>query len=230
MEEERVSKEFVFKTEEDGRLGFVGDFEGFYKSDNNPWGQTGMDERLHEYYTFSRSKMLNTIDFLINSKAESVDILEVGCGLGYVSSKLQTELSGNVNITGMDVSSTAIEKAKIIFPSLEFIVGDIRSECLDIGKKYDIVLMAEVLWYVLEKLPHVFANIDGLLKNSGFLVFSNSFPREQKYGREIIDGFDGLVRYVCSNYFGKYKIIRAQVDYSGKFLFDDGILALMKSE
>jgi 2-polyprenyl-3-methyl-5-hydroxy-6-metoxy-1,4-benzoquinol methylase len=161
---------------------------------------------------------------------ESVDILEVGCGLGYVSSKLQTELSGNVNITGIDVSSTAIEKAKIIFPSLEFIVGDIRSECLDIGKKYDIVLMAEVLWYVLEELPQVFANIDGLLRNSGFLVFSNGFPREQKYGREIIDGFDGLVRYVCSNYFGKYKIIRAQVDYSGKFLFDDGILALMKSE
>jgi SAM-dependent methyltransferase len=230
MEEERVSKEFVFKTEEDGRLSFVGDFERFYKSDNDPWGQTGMDERLREYYAFSRSNMLNTIDFLINSKVESVDILEVGCGLGYVSSKLQTELSGNVNITGIDVSSTAIEKAKIIFPSLEFIVGDIRSECLDIGKKYDIVLMAEVLWYVLEELPQVFANIDGLLRNSGFLVFSNGFPREQKYGREIIDGFDGLVRYVCSNYFGKYKIIRAQVDYSGKFLFDDGILALMKSE
>jgi len=230
MEEERVSKEFVFKTEEDDRLSFVGDFEGFYKSDNDPWGQTGTDERLREYYAFSRSKMLNTIDFLINSRVESVDILEVGCGLGYVSSKLQTELSGNVNVTGMDISSTAIEKAKIIFPSLEFIVGDIRSECLDIRKKYDIVLMAEVLWYVLEKLPQVFANIDGLLKNSGFLVFSNGFPREQKYGKEIIDGFDGLVRYVCSNYFGKYKIVRAQVDYSGKFLFDDGILVLMKSE
>ena len=229
MEEERVSKEFVFKTEEDGRLSFVGDFEGFYKSDNNPWGQTGMDERLHEYYTFSRSKILNTIDFLINSKAESVDILEVGCGLGYVSSKLQTELSGNVNITGIDVSSTAIEKAKIIFPSLEFIVGDVCSKNLKIDKKYDIVIMSQILWYILEKISQTFINIDGLLKKNGYLVFVNAFLKEQKYGREIIDGFDGLVRYVCSNYFGKYKIIRAQVDYSGKFLFDDGILVLMKS-
>jgi 2-polyprenyl-3-methyl-5-hydroxy-6-metoxy-1,4-benzoquinol methylase len=229
MEEERVSKEFVFKTDEDGKLSFVGNFEGFYKSDNDPWGQRGEDDRLREYYTFSRSKILNTIDFLIDSKAEGVDILEVGCGLGYVSSKLHTELSGNANVTGMDISPTAIEKAKALFPSLEFIVGDIRSECLNVGKKYDIVIMVEVLWYILEKLPQVFVNIDGLLKNSGFLVFSNGFPREQKYGREIIDGFDGLVRYVCSKYFGKYRIVKAHVDYSGKFLFNDGILVLMKS-
>jgi SAM-dependent methyltransferase len=228
MEEERVSKEFVFKTEEDGKLSFVGNFEGFYKSDNDPWGQRGEDDRLREYYTFSRSKILNTIDFLIDSKAEGVDILEVGCGLGYVSSKLHTELSGNANVTGIDISPTAIEKAKALFPSLEFIVGDIRSECLNVGKKYDIVIMVEVLWYILEKLPQVFANIDALLKNKGFLVFSNGFPPEQKYGKEIIDGFDGLVRYICSEHFGKYRIVRAQVDYSGKLLFDDGILVLMR--
>jgi len=228
MEEERVSKDFVFKTGKDGRLSFVGDFEGFYRGDDDPWGQRGEDDRLREYYAFSRYNILNTIDSLIDSEVESVDILEVGCGLGCVSSKLHAELSGNVNITGMDISPTAVEKAKSLFPALEFIVGDIRSEYLNVGKKYDIVLMVEVLWYILEKLPQVFANIDGLLKNKGFLVFSNGFPREQKYGRETIDGFDGLVRYVCSKYFGKYRIIKAQVDYSGKFLFDDGILVLMK--
>jgi len=229
MEEERVSKDFVFKTGKDGRLSFVGDFEGFYRGDDDPWGQKGNDDRLREYYAFSRYNILNTIDSLIDSEVKSVDILEVGCGLGYVSSKLHAELSGNVNITGMDISPTAVEKAKSLFPALEFIVGDIRSEYLNVGKKYDIVLMVEVLWYILEKLPQVFANINSLLKSSGFLVFSNGFPREQKYGREIIDGFDGLVRYVCSKYFGKYRIIKAQVDYSGKFLFDDGILVLQKS-
>ncbi|MGA1980089.1 MAG: hypothetical protein ABSG99_05945 [Sedimentisphaerales bacterium] len=62
----------------------------------------------------------------------------------------------------------------------------------------------------------------------GFLVFSNGFPREQKYGKEIIDRFNGLVRYVCSECFDKYRIIKAEVDYSSKFLFDDGILVLMK--
>ncbi len=229
MEKGRVSKDFVFKTEEDGKLSFVGDFEGFYKSDNDPWGQKGDDDRLREYYAFSRSKILNAIESLTNSEMKSVDILEVGCGQGYVLSKLHMELSGDVNVTGMDISPTAIKKARTLFPSLEFIIGDICSEYLKVGRKYDIVLMVEVLWYILEKLPHVFTNIDSLLKNGGFLVFSNGFPREQKYGREIIDGFDGLVRYVCSKHFGKYRIIKAEVDYSGKYLFDDGTLVLMKN-
>lgn len=228
MEEQRVSKDFVFKTEKDGRLSFVGDFEGFYNSVDDPWGQRGEDDRLREYYAFSRRNILNSVGSIIDSKTASVDILEVGCGLGYVSSKLRRELSGNVNITGMDISPTAIKKAKALFPLLEFMVGDIRSDILNVGKKYDIVLMVEVLWYILEKLPQVFANIDALLKDKGFLIFSNGFPREQKYGKEIIDGFDGLVRYVCSKHFSKYRIVKANLDYSGRFLFDDGILVLMK--
>jgi SAM-dependent methyltransferase len=228
MENERVSKDFVFRTEKNGSLSFVGDFEGYYKSNGDPWGQKGDDDRLREYYAFSRHNILKSIESVIDSKAEDVDILEVGCGFGYVSSKLHKELSGNVNITGMDISPTAISKAKALFPSLEFIVGDIRSEYLNVGKKYDIVLMVEILWYILERLPQVFANIDVLLKDKGFLIFSNGFPREQKYGKEIIDGFDGLVRYVCTKHFGKYRIVKANLDYSGRFLFDDGLLVLMK--
>lgn len=228
MEKEHVSKDFIFRTKEDGTLNFVGDFEGYYRSDNNPWGQEGNDDRLREYYAFSRSKILDAVKSFLDSKAKSMDILEVGCGLGYVSSKLYTKLPGNINVTGMDISPTAIKKARTLFPSLEFIVGDIRSEHLKVERKYDVVLMVEVLWYILEELHQVFVNIDDLLKDNGFLVFSNGFLREQKYGKEIIDGFDGLVRYVCSKYLDKYKIIKAQVDYSDKFLFDDGILVLRK--
>ncbi len=228
MKNERVSKDFVFRAEKNGTLSFVGDFEGYYNSENDPWGQKGEDDRLREYYAFSRHNILDAVGSVVDSKTEGTNILEVGCGLGYVSSKLQSELPGNVNVTGMDISPTAIRKAKVLFPTQEFIVGDIRSDNLNVRKKYDIVLMVEVLWYILEKLPQVFANIDVLLKDKGFLVFSNGFPREQKYGKKIIDGFDGLVRYVCSEYFDKYRIVKAHVDYSGRFLFDDGILILMK--
>lgn len=228
MEEERASKDYVFK-EENGEINFVGDFEGFYKSADDPWGQRGDDDRLREYYAFSRLNLLNTIKSLLDSEKEAMDILEVGCGLGYVLSKLHTELSGLGKVTGMDVSPTAIEKAKALFPSLEFVAGDICSEHLQIGNSYDIVIMSQILWYILEKLPRVFANINSLLKDGGFLIFVNAFLKEQKYGKEIVDGFDGLVRYVCLNYFGKYKIIKAEVDYSGRFLHDDGILVLKKN-
>jgi SAM-dependent methyltransferase len=227
MEEEKVSKDYVFK-EEKGKMHFVGDFEAFYKNESDPWGQEGTDSRLNEYYAFSRSNLLNTISSLVNSEEKSIGILEVGCGLGYVLSKLDAGLPDNTKVTGMDISPTAIEKAKKQFPSLKFVVGDICSERLKIENKYDVVIMSQILWYILEKLPQVFTNIDGLLKNNSFLIFVNAFLKEQKYGTEIINGFDGLLRYVCLNYFGKYKIIKAEVDYSGKFLHDDGILVLMK--
>ncbi len=227
MEEEKVSKDYVFK-EEKGKMHFVGDFEAFYKNESDPWGQEGTDSRLNEYYAFSRSNLLNIISSLVNSEEKSIDILEVGCGLGYVLSKLDVGLPANIKVAGMDISPTAIEKAKSLFPLLEFIVGDICSEHLKVENKYYIVIMSQILWYILEKLPQVFTNIDSLLKNDGFLIFVNAFLKEQKYGTEIIDGFDGLLRYVCLNYFGKYKIIKAEVDYSGKFLHDDGILVLMK--
>lgn len=225
-----VSKDFVFKTEVDGKLGFVGDFEGFYKNESDPWGQKETDNRLSEYYAFSRANLVNTIKSLMNSDEERIDILEVGCGLGYVLSQLNAELSASVNVTGIDISPTAIAKAKNLFPALEFIVGDICSENLRIKKKYDVVIMSQILWYILEKLVQVFANVDRLLKNNGFLIWVNAFLKEQKYGRGITDGFDGLVRYVVSNHFGKYKIVKAEVDYSDRFIHNDGILVFKKSE
>jgi 2-polyprenyl-3-methyl-5-hydroxy-6-metoxy-1,4-benzoquinol methylase len=89
------------------------------------YGQRGEGDRLREYYAFSRRNILNTVDSIIDSKVEGVDILEVGWGSGYVSSRLHRELSMNVDITGMDIGPTAIRKAKALFPSLGFIVGDI---------------------------------------------------------------------------------------------------------
>lgn len=228
MENERVSKDFVFRAEKNGTLSFVGDFEAFYKNESDPWGQEGTDGRLNDYYNFSRSNLISTIESLVDSERKSIDILEVGCGLGYVLSKLDERLSANIKVTGMDISPTAIEKAKSLFPSLKFVVGDICSEHLKVENKYDMVIMSQILWYILEKLPRVFTNIGSLLKNDGYLIFVNAFLKEQKYGKEIVDGFDGLLRYVCSNYFGKYRIIKAEVDYSGRFLHDDGILVLMK--
>jgi SAM-dependent methyltransferase len=227
MEEERVSKDYVFK-EKNGKMYFVGDFEAFYKNESDPWGQKGTDGRLNEYYDFSRSNLINIIGSLVKSEEKTIDILEVGCGLGYVLSKLSAGLPANVKVAGMDISKTAIKKAKSLFPSLEFIVGDICSKHLKVKHKYDIVIMSQILWYILEKLPQVFTNINSLLKNDGFLIFLNAFLKEQKYGKEIIDGFDGLVKYICLNYFGKYTIIKAEADYSSRFLHDDGILVLMK--
>lgn len=226
--EKLISKDYVFKTGRDGKLSFVGDFEGLYKNETDPWGQKGLDARLKDYYAFSRANLVSAVNYLVDISEKHMDVLEIGCGFGYVTSELQKGLSGKGKITGMDISRTAVTKAKSLFPDLEFVTGDICSKGLKAGGKFDVVIMSQILWYILEKLPHVFENIDNLLKKDGYLVFVNAFLKEQKYGKNIIDGFDGLARHVLVNYHGKYRLIKAQIDYSGRFLHDDGILIFKK--
>lgn len=228
--EKMVSRDYVFKENANGGLDFVGDFEDYYKNDEDPWGQKGSEDRLKEYYSFSRGNLLGVISSLVAAEKRKFDVLEVGCGLGYVLSYLDSGLEGRANLTGMDISPTAIKKANILFPNLNFIVGDICSSPLLFKKKYDIVAMTHLLWYILEGLPQVFANINNLLKKDGFLIFSNAFLKEQRYGRHIIDGFNGLIRYVCANYFNEYKIIKAEINYTTEFLYYDGVFVLKKTD
>jgi len=224
LKKELVSKDYIFKTEK-GKLKFVGDFDGFYKKENDPWGQKGEDSRLKNYYAFSRKNLINTIKSIsINNK----NILEIGCGLGYVVNELHKNISGK--ITGMDISPTAIIKAKKMFPDIEFIVGDVCSKKLNCNKKFDVIIMNQLLWYILEKLPYVFKNIDNLLIKNGHLIFLNGFLRNQQYGKNIIEGFNGLIKYVLINHSKKYKVIKAEIDYSNTFLNYDGILLLKKND
>jgi SAM-dependent methyltransferase len=228
--EKLISKDYVFKAGKNGKLSFVGDFEGLYKNEADPWGQRGADARLGDYYAFSRTNLVNAVKSVTGVLRKNTDILEVGCGFGYVSAELQKGLFEKGKVTGMDISHTAVTKAKTLFPDLEFIAGDICSKKLKIKGKFDVVIMSQILWYILEKLPYVFENIDNLLRKDGYLIFVNAFLKEQKYGKNIIDGFDGLARHVLVSYPGKYRLISAQIDYSGRFLHYDGILIFKKGE
>ena len=227
--EELVSKEYIFKKVKGDQLAFVGDFEGFYKNEDDPWGQKGGDARLNEYYQYSRHHLLETLRTLTSPKVKT-DILEVGCGLGYVADFLNKGLAGDqAAVTGMDISQTAVAKAKKVFPHLNFVAADIGEVNLSHKASYDMIIMSQILWYILEKLPQIFKNFERLIRPGGHLIFINAFLREQKYGRDIVDGFDGLVRYIQKHHFDQYRIVKAQVDYSGRFIHDDGILVIKKT-
>ncbi|MDO8674953.1 MAG: class I SAM-dependent methyltransferase [Candidatus Omnitrophota bacterium] len=226
--EELVSKEYVFKKVKGDQLAFVGDFDVFYKNEDDPWGQKGSDVRLNEYYQYSRRNLLETLRTFTSSKTK-VGILEVGCGLGYVADFLNKGLAGaQAAVTGMDISQTAVAKAKKVFPHLNFVAADIGEVDLKHKASYDVIIMSQILWYVLEKLPQIFRNFKRLIKPSGHVVFVNAFLREQKYGRNIVDGFDGLVRYVMTKHGTQFRLVSAKIDYSKEFIHDDGIAVFQK--
>ena len=60
------------------------------------------------------------------------------------------------NFTGVDISEVAIDRARGLFPHINFIIGDI-TKC---SISDDIVILNEVLWYVMHKFKIVLKNIN----------------------------------------------------------------------
>lgn len=227
MSKELITKDFIFKTNKKGKLNFIGDFEGLYKNDPDPWGQKGKDKRLSNYYKYSRKNLIKNIKNITNP-LDNIKILEIGCGFGYVSDILKKAFP-KAEITGMDISNTAIKKAKDLFPYLNFIIGDICSKKLQVNKKFDVIIMNQILWFVLEKFPEAFRNFNKIMEKNGHLIFVHAFLRKQRYGKNIVDGFNGLVKYVLIKH-EEYTLIRAEANYSEEFLHYDGILVLKKEK
>ena len=115
------SAEFIFKTLPSGDLKFVGNFEEFYKFEDDPWQQSGNNGEMSSYYKWSRERLLNRL-----YPEKNANILEIGCGLGYLIKLISDEFPFTT-CDGLDISQTAVNKASKLFPELNFTQGDICS-------------------------------------------------------------------------------------------------------
>ena len=105
MKSSHVRGDYVFK-EVDGNLEFVGDFNGLYKNDSDPWDQSATtDQEITYYYKSSRKRLIEQLNVI-----SPTSILEIGCGLGYTTKTLQDAFP-KIDVTGMDISDVAIKKA-----------------------------------------------------------------------------------------------------------------------
>ena len=76
------------------------------------------------------------------------DILDVGCGEGYVLGALREE-GIRCPLHGIDFSADAIGSARSRVPDATFEVGDALA-LAEAGRRYDLVLMTEVLEHIPE--------------------------------------------------------------------------------
>ncbi|MGB1298108.1 MAG: class I SAM-dependent methyltransferase [Psychrobium sp.] len=224
MTSDVTSKDFVFSSSKNGELEFVGDFEGLYRSVNDPWGQSANGDYLDGLYEQSRQTLKNVISELKGVTSGC----EVGCGLGYVTNDLNCYFK-DISWEGVDISKTAVSKAQNLFPSIDFFQGDIASTNIDSSKSYDVVILNQILWYLLKGLDRVFINLSKMIKQDGYLIISTFFLKDQKYGADIIGSFDDLILHVISNYHQQYKIIFADIKYGDESAkHRDSILVLKK--
>ena len=111
----------------------------------------------------------------------------------------------NFSAVGIDVSQTAIQKARNINPDSVFI----QSEFSDFQTlqmfDFDIYLMAEISWYVLDDLDAFIKNIRNQSEQRNRPVFlihilSTYAPGVQKYGTDKFTNLDEILAYFKLDY------------------------------
>lgn len=172
--------EYVFR---DGKL--VGDFDNMYQyAAEVPWHQDTLSDHWSTDVGF----------LMLKAQAPYGSILEVGCGLGYIAAKLNAVVQDGP-IDAFDVSPVAIRKARRLHPGIQFYVGDVTDPTFRPRRHYELVVVKDLLWYVLDHLETVLRNLEACVATSGALYLCQSFPALAKpfVGKEAIPHPEALL-------------------------------------
>lgn len=115
---------------------FLGKFEDMYRQEN----VEGFDSWCQEKMTGLDKKITLTILEQFNFGC----ILDIGCGKGSFSHLLK---KANNIVWGIDVSETAIRKAKSRYPDIVFKVLD-ANKIRTLNQRFDLVVAMEILSYI----------------------------------------------------------------------------------
>lgn len=172
-------QDYVIK---DGR--FVGRFEEMYRRFDDPWHQRSA---RHVENSYARSLTIMNLQRL-----GVRTLVEFGCGLGYYSNRIHA--STGIRVAGIDISETAVTKARTLWPHLSFMVDSV--DHVDRYFEADAILFADVTWYVLPSLNDVFRAM-----STGFhgKLFFNNMPfykGQQQYGTEYFTCLREFIDFV----------------------------------
>jgi len=111
----KASKRYQDYVIKGGRL--IGDFDGMYRNSSEvPWHQ---DKTVNSVFSD------HTVTLIRRLSPSSV--LDVGCGLGYMLNRLMQEVTDIKKAVGLEISESAVMKARGMFPDIEFIVGTVHT-------------------------------------------------------------------------------------------------------
>lgn len=152
---------------------FIGRFEDMYADEE----QGGYDSWFQE----DLSHLGKQISLMILNRYNFNSILDIGCGKGAFTHLLKKT---NNRVVGVDISEAAILKAKSKYREVEFLQST-AEEALRLQKKWDLILMMEVLSY-LKNWKEVIATA---AERTSYLYISLYLP-PKPIG--FVKSFDGL--------------------------------------
>jgi ubiquinone/menaquinone biosynthesis C-methylase UbiE len=120
---------------------------------------------IHYNEWLIRKRSSNRLINYLNKKNKALKILEIGCGNGWLSSKI-AEIK-NVKVTGLDINLTELKQAFEVFdqkPNLSFIYADIHDKITFFS--FDIIVFAASIQY-FPSLKEIITTAFSLLNMDG---------------------------------------------------------------
>jgi len=180
---------YVFNSE---NRKFVGKFEKMYANEDKENYDSWLQEDLRGFKYVLSLAILDQYNF--NS------VLDIGCGKGTFTHLLKKK---NNKVLGIDISKTAVIKAKAKYPSIEF--RALKAEgILSLKRKFDLVVVMEILSY-LETWREVIRKISRISE----YVFISLYLPPNPIG--FVKSFEDLTREVEKH----FAIIAKVVDEIG---------------
>ena len=150
------------------------EFDHFANLANEWWDQKGKFEILH-LITPLRIKYIKDIisnnnKNYFNKIKNNLDILDLGCGGGLICEPLARL---GANVTGVDFVEANIKVAKLHAKKSDLDIKYLHQDLNDlkIKKKYDVILMLEILEHI-DNWDNLIKKIKKNLKSSGKLIIS----------------------------------------------------------
>ncbi len=183
--------------------GLIKDLNAFYKKTNN-----FTLERASKN-TDINSKHLSIIDKIIN-KNKKINILDVGCGTGFLLERISLNVSSS-KLVGMDFNAPIRKSHKSINNKnkINYISGDINNSLLEIDdNSFDIVFCTHVLEHIINP-QNLLLHLRRITKNQ--LIIICPLEKEYKWGMNYHVNFfpnnELFINFLQSNLssFVKYK-------------------------
>jgi SAM-dependent methyltransferase len=157
-------------------------FDKMYRNCPDPHGQSLELERV-DYQLVAA--VLSRVFAGCGAARRLVRVLDVGCGLGYFTSHVK-ELLPNAEVSGCDISATAVKKAAARAPDCSFYTLDIGARESAPKGKYDILVALDVLYYfTVAEIPGVVRNLRSMLRGAGHLLVGYHLPQDMSFGLYI---------------------------------------------
>ncbi|MEZ5959045.1 MAG: class I SAM-dependent methyltransferase [Hyphomonadaceae bacterium] len=130
------------------------------------WDAWNADNREKSLSDISRDQRETVIKWLDEVGRYNLDILEVGCGAGWLCPTLKSY----GRVTATDLSPTVLERAANRIADVRFITGDFMN--IDLAEEsFDVIVTLEVLSHVADQQAFV-AKIAKLLRPGGTLILA----------------------------------------------------------